>query len=135
ACPALGQQICAVCCGTKRLAQIQCPSDCPYLASAREHPAAIVVRQHQRDVGFLMQSVRDFSERQSQVFLLIATFLVREADRSPHDARGAVPLFESLVDDDVVEAMRALASTYGTSVRGVIYDQRPASLPRQRLVS
>ncbi len=40
ACPALGHQICAVCCGTKRLTQIPCPSDCVYLASAREHPPA-----------------------------------------------------------------------------------------------
>src|SRR4029079_6022625 len=37
-CPALGKQICAVCCGTKRLVEIQCPSDCAYLATAREHP-------------------------------------------------------------------------------------------------
>jgi len=125
ACPAIGQQICAVCCGTKRLVQIQCPGDCAYLATAREHPAAIVVRQHQRDVGFVMQSVRDFSERQSQLFLLIATFLVKYES----------PELHPLIDDDVSEAMRALASTYETSVRGVIYDHRPASLPAQRVVS
>src|SRR6185436_14797272 len=75
-CPALAKEICAVCCGTKRLVQIQCPSDCTWLASAREHPAAIVVRQQQRDVGLLLQVLRDFGERQSQLFLLIATFLV-----------------------------------------------------------
>ena len=39
ACPALNQTICAVCCGTKRLIEIQCPDDCVYLTSAREHPA------------------------------------------------------------------------------------------------
>src|ERR1700704_4766830 len=41
-CPALDKQICAVCCGTKRLVQIECPPDCAYLAVAREHrpPAA-----------------------------------------------------------------------------------------------
>src|SRR5262245_27935296 len=49
ACPALGKLICAVCCGTKRLVEIRCPSDCSYLASAREHPAAVVVRQQQHD--------------------------------------------------------------------------------------
>ena len=46
-------QICAVCCGTKRLVQISCPSDCPYLASAREHPPAVLVRQQQHDLGLL----------------------------------------------------------------------------------
>ena len=35
ACPALGHLICAVCCGTKRLTEIACPSDCGYLATAR----------------------------------------------------------------------------------------------------
>ena len=32
-CPARGDMICAVCCGTKRLVEIRCPSDCGYLAS------------------------------------------------------------------------------------------------------
>ena len=50
ACPALGRQICAVCCGTKRLTEIKCPSDCAYLVSSHEHPPAVVIRQHQRDV-------------------------------------------------------------------------------------
>jgi hypothetical protein len=136
ACPALGQQICAVCCGTKRLVEIHCPSDCPYLATAREHPAAAVVRQQQRDVSLVMQSMRDFSERQSQLFLLLATFLTRASgDRSPLDARGPAPFSQAVIDDDVVDAMRALASTYETSVRGVIYDHHPASLPAQRLVT
>jgi len=126
-CPALGKEICAVCCGTKRLTEIQCPSDCVYLAAAREHPAAVVVRRQRHDVGFVMQFVRDFSERQSQVFVLIATFLIRSgADTSA---------LQPLIDEDVVDAMRALASTYETSARGVIYEHRPASLPAQRLVS
>ena len=31
ACPALNRHICAVCCGTKRLVEINCPADCVYL--------------------------------------------------------------------------------------------------------
>jgi hypothetical protein len=76
-CPALGKQICAVCCGTKRLVEIQCPSDCPWLASAREHPPAVAVRQQQRDFGVMLEGMRDFSRRQSQLFILVTTFLVR----------------------------------------------------------
>jgi len=113
-----------VCCGTKRLVQIACPSDCAWLASAREHPPAVVVRQQQHDVGVLMQVVRDFNERQSQLFLLISTFLVR------YEA----PELQPLIDDDVAEAMAALAATFETSARGVIYEHRPASLPAERLV-
>jgi len=124
-CPAVGAQICAVCCGTKRLIEIPCPSDCPWLATAREHPAAAVVRQRQRDVALLMRAVRDFSERQSQVFLLISTFLVK------YEA----PELRAINDRDVIEGLAALASTYETSVRGVIYEHRPASLPAERLVN
>ena len=124
-CPALGKQICAVCCGTKRNVQIHCPKDCAYLASAREHPAAAVVRQQQRDVGLMMQSMRDFNERQSQLFLFINTFLMKYQP----------PELQALIDDDVVEAMSALAATYETASRGVIYEHRPASLPAQRLVT
>ena len=40
ACPGVGRDICAVCCGTKRLVEIRCPATCGYLQSARVHPAA-----------------------------------------------------------------------------------------------
>jgi hypothetical protein len=122
-CPALGKQICAVCCGTKRLVQIDCPPDCVWLASAREHPPAVVVRQQQRDLGLLVHVMRDFSQRQSQIFFLVNTFLVRYEP----------PELHSLIDDDVAEAMGALAATFETASRGLIYDHRPASLPAERL--
>jgi hypothetical protein len=125
ACPALGKQICAICCGTKRLTQIHCPSDCAYLASAREHPPAVAVRQQQRDFSLLMEVMRDFNERQSQLFFLILTFLVR------YDP----PQLQPLIDDDVGEAAAALAATFETASRGVIYEHRPASLPAERLMS
>jgi hypothetical protein len=124
-CPALDKQICAVCCGTKRLVQIKCPSDCAWLVTAREHPPAAIVRQQQRDVGLLVQFLRDFSQRQSQLFFLITTFLVR------YEA----PEFQTLLDDDVAEAMSALAATFDTASRGLIYDHRPASVVAERLTT
>ena len=114
-----------MCCGTKRLTHIACPSDCAWLASSREHPAAVAVRRQQRDVGTFLQVMRDFNERQSQLFLLLSTFLVRYEP----------PELQQVIDDDVAEAMAALAATYETAVRGVIYEHRPASLPAERLVS
>lgn len=123
-CPAVDKQICAVCCGTKRLVQIQCPADCAYLASAREHPAAVVVRQQHSDVSRVAQSIRDFSERQSELFFLIATTLV--AYKAPE--------LQPIIDDDIADAMDAMAGTFETASRGVIYEHRPASLPAERLV-
>ena len=124
-CAALDQRICAVCCGTKRLVQIRCPSDCAWLVSAREHPPAASLRQQQRDVGLLVQFMRDFSERQSQLFFLITTFLVRYQ----------APELLTLLDDDVAEAMSALAATFDTASRGLIYDHRPASVLAERLTT
>ncbi|MBI3400603.1 MAG: hypothetical protein HY048_04205 [Acidobacteria bacterium] len=114
-----------MCCGTKRLVQIQCPPDCTWLASAREHPPAVLVRQQQRDLGLLVQFMRDLNERQSQLFFLVTTFLARYEPAE----------LQSLVDDDVAEATAALAATFETSARGVIYEHRPASLPAERLLS
>ena len=125
ACPALGREICAVCCGTKRLVQIQCPSDCAYLSTAREHPPAAAVRRQQHDLGLLVQFMRDFNERQSQLFFLVNTFLVRYEP----------PELQPLIDDDAAEAAAALAATLETSSRGVIYEHRPASLPAERLMN
>ena len=124
-CPALGEHICAVCCGTKRLVQIQCPADCVWLASAREHPPAAVVRRQQRDLGLLVPFMRDLTERQSQLFFLAATCL----------AHYEAPELQPIVDDDVAEAASALAATYETARRGVIYEHRPASLPASRLMT
>jgi hypothetical protein len=114
-----------VCCGTKRLVEIQCPSDCAWLASAREHPPAVAVRQQQRDLGLIMQSMRDFSRRQSQLFLLVTTFLVRYEP----------PELQRPIDEDVVDALGALASTFETASRGVIYEHRPATLAAGHLMS
>jgi hypothetical protein len=124
-CPALDKNICAVCCGTKRLVQIQCPSDCAWLASAREHPPAVTIRRQQHDLGVMYQVMRDFSERQSQILFLVSTFVAQYAPDELH----------AVVDDDVVEAAAALAATYETAARGVIYEHRPASLPAERLVA
>jgi hypothetical protein len=122
-CPAVGQQICAVCCGTKRLVEINCPADCVWLASSREHPPAAAVRQQQRDRSLLMPLMLDFTERQAELFFLVASFIVRYEP----------PELHPLVDEDVAAGVGALASTFETASRGVIYEHRAASLPAERL--
>jgi len=106
------------------MVEIACPSDCPWLASAREHPPAAAVRRQRRDLGLLVDFMHDFNERQSQLFFLITTFL--------NEYRPAA--LQAIVDDDVAEAVEALASTYETAARGVIYEHRPSSLPAGRLL-
>jgi hypothetical protein len=124
-CPALGQMICAVCCGTKRLTEIACPSHCVHLVASREHPAAAVKRQQARDAALIAPFIRDLTERQLQLFFLLHTAVAR------HEPEG----FARLVDDDLADAAGAMAATLETAARGVVYEHRPASLPAQRLAT
>lgn len=125
ACPALRSNICSVCCGTKRQAEISCPPDCQYLATARAHPAAVVRRQQEDDLKAFLPSVRDLDERQSQLMSQLLAFI--------RDHRGDP--FLKTTDADVEAAAAALGATHETAARGLIYEQRPSSLPAQRLAA
>src|SRR5712691_10323381 len=124
-CPALNQTICPVCCGTKRLTEIQCPDDVVYLTSAREHPAAVVKRQQEHDVAILLPTLEGLTERQHQLFFVFQSLIAR------HTPEG----FTRLIDDDVAEAAASVASTLETAARGVIYEHAAQSLPAQRLAT
>jgi len=76
-------------------------------------------------MGLLIKSMRDLNERQTQLFLLVAS-LIKAYE--PQD-------LSAIVDTDVVEAAEALAATYETAARGVIYEHRPQSLQAERLLT
>jgi hypothetical protein len=116
-CPALNQRICTICCGTKRLVEIECPETCSHLAAAREHPAAAVKRQQERDVTSLLPSISHLTERQHQLYFLFHNLIAR------HKPAG----FSRLIDDDVAQAAAAVAATIETASRGVVYEHTPAS--------
>ena len=122
-CPALRQDICTVCCATKRLTEIRCPSDCRYLASAQNHPPAAVQRRQKRDLRFLLPIVADLPSNQYRLFVFVQNLL--------HDvARAAEPP----VDDRTVrEAAETLAKTYETASKGIIYEHQAAGLAAERL--
>jgi hypothetical protein len=125
ACPALGQQICAVCCGTKRLVEISCPADCGYLSTARTHPPAVVQRQQELDRAMMMPLLQGLSERQARLFLMLA------AVTSKHQP----DTLQKLVDEDIAQAAGALASTLETAAKGIVYEHQPASLVAARLMT
>jgi hypothetical protein len=124
-CPALGKRICAVCCATKRLTEINCPESCTYLASARTHPAAVVQRRHDRDVAFLLPLISDLGEPKVSLMFLFCSVT------RGHAAQAIPPL----LDADVAEAADAVAATLETARKGVIYQHEPASIPAQRLAA
>jgi hypothetical protein len=125
ACPGVHREICAVCCGTKRLTEIACPPDCPYLATARVHPPAVVMRQQDRDMGFVLPRISDLTEMQYRLFLYVQALVLQHAKAtipSPHDT-------------DVADAAATVAATLETAGKGIIYEHQAQSLPAQRLAS
>jgi hypothetical protein len=124
-CPALAQEICPVCCATKRLVEIRCPASCPYLASAKAHPAAVVQRRHERDLAFFLPLTSSLSEQQYRLLLFFQALVVR------HRPTASPPLR----DEDVAAAAEAMASTLETSMKGIVYEHQAASLPAQQLTT
>ncbi len=118
ACPALHQEICAVCCATKRLVEIRCTEDCRYLEAGQRHPAAVVKRQLDRDVTLLMSSVGRLSDQQLQLFFLMQSMVLSYQP----DA------LSRLTDTDVALATGALASSLETASKGVIFEEATASV-------
>ena len=116
-CPALGQRICAVCCGKQRLVEIDCPPDCGYLRASQAHPPAVVQRQQERDMLFVYQMIQGLSAHQQEILALVQGCLRMER-----------PDAAALVDTDVARAARALAETHETASRGIIYEH-VAALP------
>jgi hypothetical protein len=119
-CPAKGEKICAVCCGTEREVTIDCPSDCPYLIAARryedEHRKPIAPEQvPYPDVQFSSDLIHERSAALSGLGYSILKF-------------GAEN--RSLNDAEVLEALGALAETYRTLGTGIYYERPPeAPLP------
>jgi hypothetical protein len=96
-----------------------------YLAAAREHPPAAALRQQQQDFTVFAKALADFNRRQTQLFLAINTVI----------ARYEPPELQAVADDDVIEAATALAATYETASRGVIYEHRAPTRAAERLAA
>ena len=122
-CPALHTTICTICCGTKRLTEIQCPSDCVHLTSARKHPPAVTMRQQERDVAALMPAIRHLNQRQQELLYL---FFITILGHTPDG-------FGRLNDPDIAEAAEAVAKTLETAMKGVIYEHSASSQQAQKL--
>lgn len=127
ACPAVGQDICAVCCGTKRIVEIACPATCIYLEHAHRYPAASVKRQQESDLTVLMAALGRVSEPQLELFFLIQASILKFHGSARAQGGAAV------ADADVAEAAGALAATFETATRGVVYEHTAQSMMAESL--
>jgi hypothetical protein len=102
---------------------IACPETCRYLESAQRHPAAVVKRQIDADVGVLMASMGRLSEQQLQLFFLLQSMVLAHKP----DGLGR------LVDSDVALATGALAAALETASKGVIFEEATSSVVAEGL--
>jgi hypothetical protein len=120
-CPAKGEKICAVCCGTEREITIDCPSDCAHLIAAHRYE-----NEHQRslpaDTPLLDEKIpQDIVYTHQQLMAALAFSIAKFCAAQP-----------ATVDADVLAAIQALAQTYKTLSSGIIYEKPPdAPLPRE----
>jgi len=120
-CPAKGEKICAVCCGTGREVTIDCPSNCSYLVAAHRYED-----EHQRslpaDTPLLDEKIpQDIVYNHQQLMAALAFSIAKFC-----------AVQRSAADTDVLSAIRALAQTYKTLSSGIIYENPPdAPLPRE----
>ena len=115
-CPAKGEKICAVDCGTEREVTIDCPSDCPYLAASRRweqaHPKPIPADEIPFREVTLPAGLLD--TRGAAFWGLGYTVLAYAAEQ------------RALTDADVFAAAEAMATTYRTLTSGLYYEKPPA---------
>ena len=120
-CPAKGEKICAVCCGTEREVSIDCPSDCAYLVAGHRYE-----NEHQRalpaDTPLLDEKIpQDIVYTHQQLMSALAFSIAKFCS-----------VQRAATDPDVLEALQALAQTYKTLSSGIIYEKPPdAPLPRE----
>jgi hypothetical protein len=117
-CPAKGEQICAVCCGTWREVTLDCPPDCTYLVNAHRHE-----REHRKpltedQIPFptIAFSPNLVYEQQPAIVGLIQTILNFAVEHP------------ELADGDVLAATMALGESYRTLLSGIYYQKLPDSL-------
>lgn len=111
-CPAKGAKICSVCCGTKREIEIDCPSDCPHLASGHAWEAGRAA----------VPPVASPSSRFGEQFLNRHGAAISAMAAAVLEERAASP---SLVDAEVRSALEALRATLKTLDSGLYYETQP----------
>ncbi len=120
-CPAKGETICAVCCGTGREVTIDCTPDCPHLVAAHryedEHPRALPADTPLLDVNLPSDLIHTQQQLMAALAFTIAKFCAAQREAT---------------DSDVLAGIQALAETYKTLRSGIYYEKPPdAHVPRE----
>jgi hypothetical protein len=120
-CPAKGEKICALCCGTGREVSIDCTPDCSYLLAAHryeaEHRQAFAPDEFTYpEIEVPFEFIYEHWPVVSAIAGAVLSFQAQRKDLNDHAARLA---------------LEALAETYRTLATGIYYE-RPPDMPLAR---
>jgi len=113
ACPAVGGDICPICCGTEREISLSCPLDCEFLRMGHRHEKPVPIAENQLAYPEV-DVTEEFLLDQEELLLFCAYSLLQAALHTP----GAI-------DTDVIAALQALIQTRRTQESGLFYETRP----------
>lgn len=124
-CPAKNGLICPRCCGEKRVIEIRCPQECPYLSEGLSY-------QWTKAYVSILDWIDDPAQRRK----------FYESTRKHGDVLGVLELeivnysknLRALTDSEVLEAIETVIKTYQTEERGVIYEHSTPNPLAQSLV-
>lgn len=109
-CPAVGGDICTICCGTEREVTLSCPLECEYLREGHRREKAIEIPEGEianRDITV----TEEFIAAHEELVLFCVYSLLQATLRTA----GAV-------DTDVLEALNGLVRTQRTLESGLFYE-------------
>ena len=119
-CPAKDFEICAVCCGSKREVEIDCPSHCAYLKASRSYEAEKERRIPDPELASRVRRFdNSFVERNHPVMDAVCMAVAEERPNSPW-----------LRDTDVIDVYKALVATMKTLSSGIYYESLPEGAVR-----
>lgn len=116
-CPAKDSSICALCCGEKRVLELNCPETCEYLRVGRENESAeFSKRLRNQDALQQEKSRRILAENQDVV------------GRLEYSIAQQRLISRDLSDNDVSTAVDILLDAYRTEDKGVLYERKSDDL-------
>jgi hypothetical protein len=122
-CPARAAHICSTCCGSKRLVEIDCPSDCTYLKGAHAPAWDGRERDRRQDVTRIAPFIEGLGQDDAAVFFYLLAGIVRVSSKHRET-------------DDVQwqQAITALLKTLETRESGLVYEHAAEGFASQALV-
>jgi len=122
-CPARGEAICTICCGTEREVTLDCPHDCIYLLRAREQEEQHRVQVPAAEMPFVgVELPTGILDLNRPLLAAMGTTILAFATEAPR-----------VSDPDVAAALQALAETYRTLTSGLYYEKPPEGGPAREL--